>query len=840
MSRCILVFSSLLSALALNAAAPALSVDANAARHPISPLIYGINEWPGYNNGQWTDSGMSEAMRVGVRRWGGNNATSYNWQNDMKNNDNDWYFSTYVVGDGTTSTFNIFHEQNLRSGTVSLGTVPVMDWTPKTPPVTPVLGVALSCSYSVSKYGHQAQEDPYRTVGGEICGNGVYATGPNAGKRIANDPSDVYQPMTPAFAGQWVQAILSKYGAADLGGVQIWSLDNEPEWWDSTHVDIYPKAATYDDMMKRNIDTAAAVKAADPTALITGPVQAGWPGMLFSKADFYNGWSVSPFQYWDNPLDRNAHGGVDWTPYYLQQMQKYEQDHGVRLLDYLDVHAYIRPEALSESAGNTAMETLRLTSTRALWDPNYLLPITGNGCNDYNAICDATGTQIPPMLVRRLQQWIRDNYPGTKTAITEYDWGALDSITGAVAQADILGIFGREGLDLGTVWPAINLTPATPGGLAFKLFTNYDGVGNQFGETSVQAASDNPDTLSIFAAQRSDTALTILVLNKTSAPIADTVALNSFTPAGSVQVWQYSSANLNAIQHLNDLSAASGSISATFPAYSMTLFVVPASQSMMSVPKPAITWIKSASSYDDSAIAPGEIVAIRGVSLGPAENIQTQLDPLGKLTASLGGVRVLFNGWPAALIYTVPIDANSGQVAAIVPYEIAGNPATTTVNVQVEYQGNRSDPFPMHVTASLPGLFTDDYSGQGQAASYDQDGDVFTRNGALSPNSDPPRKPATRGSYIVLFATGEGQTNPPGVDGRRAFGPYPKPVLACSVKVGGIDVVPDYCGATPQYTAGELQVNVKLPMNVPTGDAVPIQLTVGSATSPAGPTIAIQ
>lgn len=300
--RAVLVFVA--GALAVYAqSAPKLAVDAGAGRHPISPYIYGINEWPTYQGG-WTDSGMIEAMRVGVRRWGGNNATSYNWQIDVKNNDNDWYFTNYVVGDGVNSTFHAFHEQNLRTGTLSLGTVPVLDWTPRLIPGQPlVLGVPLSCSYSVAKYGAQQAADPYLAD----CGNGVKANG----QRVVNDPNDDYQPITPSFAGQWVQSIMSKYGAANLGGVQAWSLDNEPEWWNSTHPDIYANDATYDDMMARNIATAQAVKAADPTALVTGPVQAGWPGMLFSKKDFDSGWSLGPhYQYWDNPLDYIAHGRV--------------------------------------------------------------------------------------------------------------------------------------------------------------------------------------------------------------------------------------------------------------------------------------------------------------------------------------------------------------------------------------------------------------------------------------------------------------------------------------------------------------------------------------------------
>src|ERR1022692_3989012 len=91
----------------------------------------------------------------------------------------------------------------------------------------------------------------------------------------------------------------------------------------------------------------------------------GLVGDLFSRVDMDSGWSTSPFQYWDNPTDQNAHGGVPWVPYYLQQMSQFEQTNGYRLLDYLDVHAYIAPSGLSGSQGDSAMETLRMTSTRA-------------------------------------------------------------------------------------------------------------------------------------------------------------------------------------------------------------------------------------------------------------------------------------------------------------------------------------------------------------------------------------------------------------------------------------------------------------------------------------------
>ena len=190
-------------------------------------------------------------------------------------------------------------------------------------------------------------------------------------------------------------------------------------------------------------------------------------------------------------------------------------------------------------------------------------------------------------LIPRMHQWVNQNYPGTMLAITEYSWGALESITGAIAQADILGIFGREALDLGTLWGTPE--PTQPGAFAFQIFLNYDGNGSQFGDTSVSATTGDPDTLSIFAAQRADSALTVLVLNKTTGAIADTVSLANFTPAGTAQVWQYSQSNLSAIVRQSpDINVGGNNIAAAFPAYSMTLFVIPQAQSAMSVPQPVV------------------------------------------------------------------------------------------------------------------------------------------------------------------------------------------------------------------------------------------------------------
>jgi uncharacterized protein (TIGR03437 family) len=747
-----------------------LAVDAQASRHPINPWVYGINTW--------STTGIQQTMHIPLIRFGGDDATSYNWQTSVKNNtgDNPWNYENYSV----SPNFDGLHEANLRYGANTLGTVSLMDWTPSTPG---------ACSFSVKKYGAQKAVAPDKAD----CGNGILLNG----QQIANDPTDAYLPATPAFAQQWIAHLTGKYGAANNGGVRFQSMDNEPEWWLSNHVDIYPQAASYDDMTARNIKWATVVKQADPTALVTGPVPGGWSGMLFSRVDFNAGWSKAPYLYWDNPVDQKAHGGVQWTPYYLQQMQAASAKAGIRLLDVLDVHAYITPSSLSGSEGDAAMETLRMTSTRALWDPNDLVP--GGGFND------ATGAELAPQMVPRLKQWVAANYPGTLTGITEYSWGALNTVTGAIAQADILGIFGREGLDLGTLWgpPA----PTDPGAFAFQMFLNYDGLGSQFGATSVSATSSDADSLSLFAAQRADSALTILVLNKTAAAIASSVSLANFTPAASAQVWQYSGANLTSIVRQPDAAVSGNSVALAFPAFSMTLIVVPQSQSAMPVAQPSITGVASAASYDAAGVAPGELLALFGKGFGSSSQTTS----------------VLFNGVPASLVYVT-----DGQIGAFVPY--ASPQFSRQANVVVVNQGNASQPFTTPFLASHPAIFTANTSGAGQGSILN------AKDGSVNSASNP----ATRGDYIAIYATGEGLTNPPGVDGRITLSPLPTPVLACSVTIAGQTAPVQYCGEAPYLPAGVLQVNAEVPSTVGAGSAMPVVLTVGKASSQSTVTVAIQ
>jgi uncharacterized protein (TIGR03437 family) len=753
----------LLSLTAFGADGPALAVDVSASRHPISPDIYGIND---YGN-----TGLSAELRVGATRWGGDAATRYNWKNDSYNAAADWYFTSFPYDNKrpdllpNASAFDQFVDNNLRNGARSIGTIPMLDWLPSSR--------TQMCSFSVAKYGPQQKINPYNSD----CGNGVK---PDGKTQIINDPADVGAPVDEVFAADWVRHIVGRYGPASDGGVQMWSLDNEPEWWMGVHIDIHPKPATYDEMLARGIRYAEAIKAVDPTALVTGPVPSGWMAYFYSAADFIAGWnSHSPWRYDTNPIDRKAHGDVPFLDWYLQQMAQSEQQNGVRLLDYLDVHGYITPAGIAFGNAGGASDAVRLTSTRALWDPNY-------------SFKDDTITE-PPRLIPRMREWVARNYPGTKTALTEYNWGALDDITGAIAQADVLGIFGREGLDLGTMWGPP--TAAQPAAFAFRMFLNYDGVGGQFGSTSVQTSTGDPDQLSIFAAERSDRALTIMVLNKTAADLSTSVSLGSFAASGTAETYTYSAANLKAIVRAADVAVdAAAGLNFTFPARSITLFVIPLADDG-TVPQPVITGISNAASGVGGQISPGEIVNIDGANLG----------------APPDQVRVLFNGVPAPLLSVNP---DGTRLVAAVPYRAALKKAAW---VLIESTGVRSAGVSIPVVPAVPGVFSINGA----------DGSLITAD-----------NPAAAGDVVTLIATGEGVTDPPGVDGRIASKVLPKPVQACRVQIGGVDAEVVNCGASQGEVGGRLRVDVRVPAGLDAGNAA-VVLLIGSASSQDGVTVVL-
>jgi uncharacterized protein (TIGR03437 family) len=230
--------------------------------------------------------------------------------------------------------------------------------------------------------------------------------------------------------------------------------------------------------------------------------------------------------------------------------------------------------------------------------------------------------------------------------------------------------------------------------------------------------------------------------------------------------------------------------------------------------------VTNAASSVSGPVAPGEVVVLYGSGLGPAGLVQYQLDPTtGRVGTSLAGTSVIFGGTPAPILYT-----SATQIGAVVPYSLAGS----YVQVFVQYQGATSAPVPLAVAQVAPALFTADSSGKGQAAASNQDGTV---NGAAHP--------AKVGSYISLWLTGAGQTNPAGVDGLPGAAPLPQPAAAVTVTIGGQSVTPQYAGQAPVAVAGVMQINAPIPSGIQAGNAVPVVVQVGGVSTQAGVTVAV-
>ena len=597
-----------------------VAVDAQLNRHPINPLIYGI---------AYGSSNALTDLNCPLNRSGGNNTSRYNWQLNADNRGNDWYYESIADTSAVAGERgDTFIASSRSAGAQAMLTIPAVGWVAK-------VGANRSklASFSIAKYGAQTGSDSqwFPDAGNGILSNGKYVTG--------NAPADANVPADSLFQQAWVQHIVSAWGPALNGGLGYYIFDNEPSIWHATHRDVHPTGATMDEVRNKLVDYAAKIKAVDPTARVVGPEEWGWSGYFYSGYDqqygSLNGWSSLP--------DRQSHGNADYLPWLLNQMSQYQQTNGQRLLDVFSVHYYPQSGEFGNDTSST-MQLLRNQSTRSLWDPNYV---------------DQSWIGTPVQLIPRIKNWVTTYYPGTAVAVTEYNWGAEAHINGAIAQADIFGIFGREGLDLATRWTTPDA--ATPTYKAMKLYRNYDGAKSGFGDTSVTAIVPNPDNVSAYAALRSsDGALTILVINKQLGASATTTAnLANFTNSGVANVWQLTSANT--ISKLSDIAVSGSSFSATVPAQSISLFVLPAS----AVPPPPVPTI---SSFTPTSGPIGTSVTVAGSNLSSTTNV------------TFNGTKTTFTVVSSTQITApVPAGATTGKISVRTPLGLATSAGSFTV-----------------------------------------------------------------------------------------------------------------------------------------------------------------
>ena len=510
-----------------------LTVDPALGHHAISPFIYGVNfasQVPG----------LDRAFRVPVDRWGGNGTSRYNYTNHTYNTGSDYYFENIVAsGSGTLGSLVRTDRQRHAS---SLVTVPMIGWVSKKSPSQH----PFTCSFPRTVFPNQNDFDYWDSN----CGNGV-----NASTELTADPTTTSTAMGPGFDRRMVRHLVSSFGTAARGGVRFYDLDNEPDLWNSTHRDVHPKPLSEGELWSKSRATAQAVKAADRTSDVVGPSDWGWCAYYYSAVDSCG----------SSTHDRDSHGGLPFGAWYLKKFAHAQHTGGTRLLDYFDEHFYPQESGVALSpAGDAATQALRLRSTRALWDPTYV---------DESWISQADGGK-PLTWIRVMRAWVRKYYPGTKTAISEYNWGALDSMNGALAQADVLGIFGRERLGLATLWGPAKATD--PWAYAFRMYRNYNGHGATFGSTSVRAVSSNQGRLAVYAATRgSDGALTMMVINKTGSALRSPIVLRHFAAGRKARVFRYSSAHLHKIVRPGAVAVGHRRLTTTYPASSITLLVLP-------------------------------------------------------------------------------------------------------------------------------------------------------------------------------------------------------------------------------------------------------------------------
>ena len=234
--------------------------------------------------------------------------------------------------------------------------------------------------------------------------------------------------------------------------------------------------------------------------------------------------------------------------------------------------------------------------------------------------------------------------------------------------------------------------------------------------------------------------------------------------------------------------------------------------------------VANGANFRPTPVAPGMLTrllsTVPGLALGPDESIAA---PPGAqpFPISLGGVQVTFDGIPAPLI-----SVKKNEIFLAVPYEVWGRSQS---QLQVLVDGSPVSLMNVAVVESAPGLFTVDGRGLGQAIVSNEDG-----------NANSADNPATRGSVISLFATGAGQTDPPGVDGRVSMDMLAKPLLPVSVRIGGLDATVLNAASAPGQISGLVKVDVRVPENISSAAFSPVLLQIGTTAAPVGATIAVK
>lgn len=475
----------------------ALLVRIDTARtHAISPYIYGINgveRAPDAVTPRWPAG-------VTLSRMGGNRLTAYNWENNASNagNDYDFHNDNYLGGGDTVGEAARGRIARARArGAGMIVTIPMLGYVARDANGTSVGSDAEGFRVRVAK----------RFVVSVPSKGAHYGSMPNV------DDNIVYQ-------DEFVRWLARAFPDASTSRATpiFYALDNEPDIWASTHEELLPKVKgrpaqlSYTSLIERTIAYAAAIKAVDSGAVVMGPGTATWTGATTL------GHAAEP---------DSVYGHADFLDVYLDRLHDAERVSHKRLLDVLDIHWYPAAgtgtsEIVNDIAEQSAAMTgARLQAPRSLWDSTY---------DERSWVTRVTGGPIA--LLPRLREKIAKHYPGTRIAISEYYYGRAGDISGGIAQADVLGIFGREGVFAATFWPLANPNAAPYGGSAdranafvigaFDMFRNFDGRGAHFGARGYDVATSDTAFASAYASASDTSARETIVVVINKRPVART------------------------------------------------------------------------------------------------------------------------------------------------------------------------------------------------------------------------------------------------------------------------------------------------------------------------------
>jgi fibronectin type 3 domain-containing protein len=501
----------------------------------ISPYIYGINFYSGITGAP----PLLTFDRAGGNRW-----TAYNWETNASNAGSDYIYN---------------NDNYLSSSTVPAEAVRTFISGDQSKGVASLLTVQLEGLVSADENGPVSIANPPDLT--------RFKTVVDKKSTVSNVPFTITPPTTDAnvYMDEFVWALDQKFSGMGTFGASpshpvFVSLDNEPELWNSTHLEVQgPTAVTSDNYITKTINLSKALKDQFPNVVIFGPVHYGFQGI-------YN---------WQGELGATP-SGTNWFPdKYLQALKTASTSYGKPLVDVYDFHWYVeeydssgtRILDLTSTTLSDAQVQLIVQSPRALWDPTFT--DTGNS-NPW--IYQELGS-TPINLLGRLQNKINSENPGMKISITEYENGGWNHIAGTIAQADNLGIFGSQGLFAASFWPPNGTYSYALAG--FRAYRGFDGANASFGDISLQATSSNVQNVAVYASTDSTTPsrTVIVAINRSTSP--QVTAINGATLSGTAHLYQITAASAQgqnpvAPAAIGTMAVSGSSMTITLPALSVT------------------------------------------------------------------------------------------------------------------------------------------------------------------------------------------------------------------------------------------------------------------------------